>query len=151
MIAENKPLIQTGIALSFAIFGLILTQVGLVQTNYITAAIGIILLAITILSLTQITKESIILSKTLKNITTERKSLFRRKKETIELDNIKSVKIELFGQPNSFYSFYYLNINTLDGRTVKLFQPKMIYTEMYKRENAEKWKKKIAEMMSQNK
>lgn len=87
------------------------------------------------------------MSKTLRNITIETKSLFKKTKETIELDNIKSVKIELFGKPDTFYSFYYLNINTLDDKSVRLFKPKMIYLEMYKRSNAEKWKKQITTMM----
>lgn len=151
MISENKPLIQIGIAASFAVFGLILIQLGLIQNLYITAAIGGVLLLITVFFLTQITKETIILSKTLRNITVEAKSLFRRKKEIIDLDNIKSVKIELFGKPGTFYSFYYLNINTLEDKSIQLFQPKMIYTEMYKRENAEKWQTKINTMMKKPK
>lgn len=151
MITENKPSIQLGIAISFAIFGLVLTQLGSFQTNYITIAIGILLILITVFFLTQITKQTIIMSKTLRNITIETKSLFKKTKETIELDNIKSVKIELFGKPDTFYSFYYLNINTLDEKPVKLFKPKMIYLEMYKRDNAEKWKKQITTMMKTGK
>lgn len=143
MIIHNKPLLQAGVILSFTLLGSVIAAIGYAESNLITSIIGGILITLSLVGLTLISKETIIFSKRTKTLNIDVHKLWKHSIRAINAQDVKNIHISVAGKPGNILCIYYLTIILKNNETVKIFTPTSLYLEMRERENAEKWKTTI--------